>query len=246
MPLYQYVKEQPNWRPMRKRRSLVLSVVLMGSGMALLLWVVWPILSFITVTSDQYASAPISPIADSDVLLNSGIGTVLAADKESGTGTLVDSTNADAWFPTKPQKKVILPVTRYRLSVPSLKIENALVTIGGNDLRESLIHYGGTAIPGDYGNTVIFGHSTLPQLFDPGNYKTIFSTLPTLVKGNIFIVDYDGIRYTYRIYEMNVRDPSDLSELEQKYDDSYVTLVTCVPPGTYWKRLYVKAILIRP
>jgi len=36
-----------------------------------------------------------------------------------------------------------------------------------------------------------------------------------------------------------------ISVLEQKYDASYLTLVTCVPPGTYWKRLVVKAKLVQ-
>lgn len=217
----------------------------MGSGAALLLWVIWPILSFIVVNDDQYIEALVSPLQDNQAI-SGVVGTVLAVSGDQNANTLVDTTNANAWFPMKPQKKVILPVTRYRLSIPKVKIENAVVLFGGTDLTQSLVHYGGTATPGDFGTTVVFGHSTLPQLFDPLNYKTIFSTLPTLTRGDIFYIDYDGVRYTYRIFEMSVRDPSDLSELEQKYDDSYVTLVTCVPPGTYWKRLYVKGILIRP
>jgi len=31
--------------------------------------------------------------------------------------------------------------------------------------------------------------------------------------------------------------------LEQKNDASYISLITCVPPGTYWKRLVVRAKL---
>ena len=56
-------------------------------------------------------------------------------------------------------------------------------------------------------------------------------------------ITYDGVAYRYVIYEMVVTDPNDLSVLEQRFDDSYITLVTCVPPGTYWKRLNVKAKL---
>jgi sortase A len=36
--------------------------------------------------------------------------------------------------------------------------------------------------PGEYGNIVIFGHSTLPQLYNPKDYKTIFTYLPSLEK----------------------------------------------------------------
>jgi len=39
--------------------------------------------------------------------------------------------------------------------------------------------------------------------------------------------------------------PRDLSILAQRYDDSYLTLITCVPPGTYFKRLIVRARLAK-
>jgi sortase A len=61
--------------------------------------------------------------------------------------------------------------------------------------------------------------------------------------GDEVFVTYDGVEYVYTIHEMVVVDPTDLSALEQRFDDSYLTLVTCVPPGTYWKRLNVKAKL---
>lgn len=174
------------------------------------------------VPQDQRSSASLSPVA-------------LAAGP--------DYTNANVWYPTSPQKRITTKVNTYTLSIPKFKIKDALVTIGGDDLSKSLIHYGGTGIPGEYGTTVIFGHSTLPQFFSPTNYKSIFSLLPTMEVGDEINVTYDGVAYTYIVYEMVVLDPTDLSTLEQRFDDSYLTLVTCVPPGTYWKRLNVKAKL---
>ena len=67
--------------------------------------------------------------------------------------------------------------------------------------------------------------------------------LPTLKIGDDIVVTYDGVTYKYVVYDMVVLDPTDLSTLEQQFDDSYLTLVTCVPPGTLWKRLDVKAKL---
>jgi sortase A len=157
-----------------------------------------------------------------------------------------DFTNANAWFPTSPQKKIVTPVNTYTLSIPKLRIANAMVTVAGDDLAESLVHYGGTALPGEYGNTVIFGHSTLTQFYNPKDYKTIFSLLPTMKSGDEIDITYDGISYVYKVFDMVVSEPSDLSALEQKFDDSYLTLITCVPPGTYWQRLHVRARLVRP
>lgn len=155
-------------------------------------------------------------------------------------------TRARNWFVGAPELKEEAPlnIRFYNVSIPKLKIEDAVAEIGGDDLSKSLIHYKGTALPGRVGNTVIFGHSTLPFLFNPRNYLSIFSTLPTIKIDDEVKINYDGIVYTYRIEEIYEVGPRDIQVLEQRYDDSYITLITCVPPGTYLKRLVVKGRLV--
>lgn len=248
MALYRYVKSVPG--PLRfapRRRIRGLSFMLMTGGALLLLWVAWPIVSF-SLTSDSAFAQIIAPVADTPQgkPANVSLSPIALAAGSTDTGTTqptLDFTNANVWYPTAPQKKTTGRVNTYTLTIAKLKIDNALVVVGGDDLSKSLIHYGGTGIPGEYGTTVVFGHSTLPQFFSPTNYKSIFSLLPTLEIGDEIGVVYDGVSYTYEVYEMVVLDPTDLSTLEQRFDDSYLTLVTCVPPGTYWKRLNVKAKL---
>jgi len=88
----------------------------------------------------------------------------------------------------------VLPkVTFYNISIPKLRIDNAVVAIGGEDLNEHLIQYPGTALPGRRGNAVIFGHSILPRFYDPKRYISIFSLLHTLEMGDPIYVYYDGI-----------------------------------------------------
>ena len=237
MALYRYIKSAPV-RPYRRTPRAV-SISLLGLGAAILIWVLWPILSFSIINGDKFASI-VKPVSDG----NGTSSVVYAATNPISGGS--EFTNANAWFPTSPQKKVVSPVNTYLLSIPKLKINNATVTVAGDDLGVSLVHYGGTALPGEYGNTVVFGHSTLPQFYNPKSYKTIFSTLPTLKEGDEIDIAYDGISYVYKVFEMFVSEPSDLSALEQRFDDSYLTLITCVPPGTYWQRLHVRAKLVRP
>ena len=149
------------------------------------------------------------------------------------------------WFPLAPQ---LSPrpskITHYSLSIPKLKIEEAVVQVGGENLMANLIQYPGTALPGQWGNAVIFGHSVLPQFFNPQNYKTIFSTLPELEKGDEILVNFDGVFYRYRVEEIAETSPEDLTILEQRYNEISLTLITCVPPGTYLRRLIIKAKLI--
>ena len=234
MVLYRFIKSAPK---KARKKSTAVSYLLISIGLVLIVWTVWPILSFMLVDQLIFAKT-VSPLADSV-----GVKPLNALAYAAGTN---DFTNANAWFPTKPQKKIVALVNSYTLSIPKLGLENATVIISGDDLSKSLIHYGGTSLPGDYGNAVIFGHSTLPQFFKgTKEYKSIFATLPTIKIGDDIIITFDGISYTYRVFDKVVVEPTDLSPLEQHFDDSYITLVTCVPPGTYLYRLNVKARLVR-
>lgn len=222
---------------MKKKGLKILSAFLVVGGLALIANTGLPILSYEFFTSPKYKKVELlSPIPDN--------GEVKGAKTEPYPLNLTQASN---WFvgapplPETPSK-----IRYYNLSIAKLKIDNATVEVAGENLAKNLIHYKGTALPGKPGNTVIFGHSTLPQLFDPKNYLTIFSKLPTLKIGDEIKVDYDGIIYTYRIEEMFEVSPKDFSVLEQKYDDSYLTLITCVPPGTYLRRLVVRSRLVPP
>lgn len=131
--------------------------------------------------------------------------------------------------------------TSYLISIPSLKVKDAVVKVGNMDLKKNLIQYPQTALPGQLGNPVIFGHSVLPQFFNPKSYLTIFSTLYRLKPGDEIYVDFDNVNYIYKVEEMYEVSANDLSVLEQRFDSKYLTLVTCSPPGTVLRRLVVKA-----
>lgn len=161
-----------------------------------------------------------------------------------------DYTQLNNWFVADSVSKTNSPAQSsltqkpYYLSIPELKINNAIVEIGSQDLKKSLVQYPQTALPGEPGNTIIFGHSVLPQFFNPNSYITIFSTLYRLNVGDQIFVNYDNIKYKYRVEEMYEVKPTDLSVLHQRFDGRYLTLITCSPPGTYLRRLVVKAHLV--
>lgn len=210
----------------------LLSVFLVLAGVTLIASATVPIFVYQFFVSPKF-SKMIKPIPEETVL----------GEQEQEE---VDYTQVSNWFPEAP-KLPPLPskITHYTLSIPKLKIKDAAVQIGGEDLKQGLIQYEGTAFPGQFGNTVIFGHSVLPQFFNPKNYLTIFSTLPTLKMGDEILVDFDGVRYKYVVEQMIEIKPEDISILEQRYDDLYLTLITCVPPGTYLRRLAVRARLVK-
>lgn len=154
-----------------------------------------------------------------------------------------DLFRASNWFPGFTPQKPVSNIKEYTLSIPKLKIFNAQVKVGAEELNKSLVHYGGTAVPGEYGNGVVFGHSCLPQFYNPKNYQCIFATLDTLIPGDEILVNVDNVEYKYIVYELKTVKPDDIFVLEQRFDNYYLSVVTCVPPGLDWKRLVVKAKL---
>ncbi|HSX41127.1 MAG TPA: class D sortase [Candidatus Saccharimonadales bacterium] len=107
------------------------------------------------------------------------------------------------------------------------------------DLEGGVVHYANTALPGTTGNSVIFGHSS-NDWWEPGNYKFVFVLLDKLAVGDTFTINYNSKQYLYKVAEVKVVEPTDLSVLNQT-SDAEVTLITCTPPGTSWKRLIVRA-----
>lgn len=241
MALYIYRKEDV----VRKKVVNYFSYLSVTLGSLFLFWAFYPVLSFeiysrLFIQKEVLNPLPTSPIASSIKLANSVLGA-----QSVFSNNLRDFTQASLWFPTKTQKIPLkkLTVKEYYLSIPRLNIEKAKVIVGGEDLSKSLIHYLPTTIPGENGNVVIFGHSTLPQLYNTKDYKTIFTYLSSLEEGDKIIVKMGDTHYEYEVYEMFVVKPDQVSVLEQRYDASYLTLITCVPPGTYWNRLVVRAQL---
>lgn len=169
---------------------------------------------------------------------------VAGASAEGG----IDYTKATNWFPDSGSNSQFAQagdVAFYTISIPELKIDSASVAIGSEDLTHTLIQYPGTALPGKKGNSVLFGHSVLPVFYNPKDYISIFSKIDTLKKGSEIIVNYDGITYTYRVWEMFRVKPTDIYILDQTESSEYLSLVTCFPMGDPRKpeRLVVKARL---
>jgi len=216
-------------------KALSFGVLIFGLG--IVFYVFLPLLSWQIYFAPVFANQNLNaPIPKTTILSGANISSLFSLSETIN----VDYTNAENWFPKYRFEKGAKNQT-YSLSIPTLNIKNATVSTNDNNLAEHLVHYGGTAIPPSKGTAVIFGHSTLPQLFDQKNYKTIFATLYKIQNGDEIIVNVDGTDYHYNVYEIDIVDATDVSVFEQNYNDSFLTLVTCTPPGTVWKRLLIRA-----
>ena len=229
----------------KKKFLRLISLLIIGMGFLIAAYVFFPLISWQLYFAPVFANSQInSPIPKSTIVTQNSIASLLTGASQTLSG--VDYTNAQNWFPSyKYDKSANVKTAFYKISIPKINIKDAEVSAVDTDLLKHLVNYGGTAVPPDNGNAVIFGHSTLPQLYEEGNYKTIFTYLYKLTVGDEIIVTNTNITYKYRIENISVVDPDNTSVLEQSFDDSYITLITCTPPGTIWKRLVVKARLIK-
>lgn len=200
--------------------------------------------SFAREDDAESANAP-TLIADIDYTKASNWFTFLPSEIPSQSGGGSQFLNLSDVIQTDPSSPRQLAPQEYSLAIPSLGIKQAVVKVNTDDLTKSLIQYRQTALPGSPGAPIIFGHSTLPQFFNPVNYLTVFSTLPTIKTGADIFVDYSGVQYTYRVSKTYEVKPNDVWILRQDYNQKLLKLVTCVPPGTKLRRLVVEAQLIK-
>lgn len=143
----------------------------------------------------------------------------------------------------KQPKSYTLEVSQLNLSAP------IILNVDGNNkaaylaaLVNGVAQMSSTALPGEAGNTVIFGHSSYYDN-QPGNYKKVFSHLNQLKAGSTINIKSGEQSLNYSVIDNKIVSPSDVSVLAQDKTKKLLTLITCWPPGTIEKRLVVTASL---
>ncbi len=237
-----FVRAYPNYQKI----AGLFSIGFLFLGIFLIAQVAYPIIGWYVFLYPSYSRQFVSPLSSNFISQNAKLVSPVQAQEMAPTLSLYannDSYAPTSWFPQAKQFKEVIKsdLKVYSVSVPKLHIDTATVEIGGDDLKKSLVAWPTSAVPGSYGANIIFGHSELPQFASPKDYSGIFTHIMDLAQDDTIFVDYDGVRYKYQVFDKKVVDPEDISVLEQRFDDRYLTLITCVPPGTLWKRGIVKA-----
>lgn len=147
---------------------------------------------------------------------------------------------------TPPDNRIIIPRINQNLPIIRVSSESlikrdwdALEKEIQEALRDGVVHYPGTSLPGQTGNTVITGHSSYFP-WDSGRFKDVFALLHDVVIGDRIIVYHNQDKYLYEVSEIKVVMPQDIEVLKQSPEDR-LTLITCTPVGTNLKRLVVSA-----
>lgn len=162
--------------------------------------------------------------------------------KDTGI-TAIDPTVSEA--PTAdprlliPKLNVDVPVL-YNLATDTATINDAM----NRGVAQFKIP-GADAMPGQIGNLVISGHSA-GDIYSNNQYKFIFSGLERLVDGDLIYINYNSVRYTYKVFKRETVEPTNVAALIYPTDKPLLTLITCTPLGTDRYRLLVTAEQINP
>lgn len=132
------------------------------------------------------------------------------------------------------------------LYIPKLNISAPVVTgisIDGKtileQLKQGVLMYPGSGVPGGGGSSVIIGHSSSSIPWQ--EYGRVFAGLPKLSKGDMIIVNYNGRKYSYQVENKLTGSVNELASLNIQND---LVLGTCWPIGTDEKRIIITASLV--
>lgn len=256
---------QPVWVPTRKREIreykrgtlFLLDILRFGGTFTVIflgLFVALNYDSFWQITKSQVHTVLQSPVIETpETSTNSHVIDALKATAAQtaegrGRGELM------SYLPTvgPPDNRILIP--RLNLNVPlvSPPITSLLRqdwTAVETDIQDSLqygvIHYPGTARPGQAGNFFVTGHSSYYP-WAPGKYKTVFARLSELNPGDEYWVYYKGDKHRYIVTAKKEVMPADITVLDQPEDQRIATLMTCTPVGTTLRRLVVIAQEVDP
>lgn len=134
--------------------------------------------------------------------------------------------------PTSPAQLVIP-----KIGVEALIIWNVDEEAIPDKLLEGVVHFKGTALPGQIGNIFITGHSSYYS-WSTSPYKDVFALLEKISVGDKIYIQFQGATFTYVVTDTKVVSPKEISVMDQTPDNN-LTLMTCVPIGTNLNRLIV-------
>lgn len=239
MALVVYVKDDPALRTQitKKRDRTFFSLVII-LGLASIAFSIWPYFVWQLKTLPRLSGEIDQiPIPKDQVLSIQSLANVQVAQDADGFSYFTTNAINPPTGGPRPQD--------FKVTIPKLKIVKAAARVDSLNFYDHLSHFPGSALPGQIGNSFLTGHSILPQFYDPTNYRAIFSKLSDLEIGDDVYIEIEGQNLHFAVQYAKVVDPRDTSVIAPiSQNGRNLTLMTCVPPGTNFKRLVVITSLI--
>jgi LPXTG-site transpeptidase (sortase) family protein len=259
--------ENPNWNIQTedqakvKKTRIYISVILASVGLIIILSQVVPLAkSYIDGLIEQVrADSKVEPVPESyKTYIESQLayydpGKSYFANLSTELGTLTTEQYYDPV--TQTQKDIVVDKEYDKpmyIDISSIGISNIKIspnvdsydeTIYNKYLKQGLAHFKGTPLPGDGGNSFIYGHSAVESFFNSHQNlpETIFSRLSNIDIGQEVDIKKDEKVLKYIVRSKKIVSPDDFSILEEQNNKETITMMTCWPLGIGTKRLVVIA-----
>jgi LPXTG-site transpeptidase (sortase) family protein len=156
-------------------------------------------------------------------------------------------TNILPVVPLEAQTANILELPEFGIKAPIWKIDTSDLKLIYQKLKQGVVLYPGSALPGQ-GYSIIIGHSS-QYPWQLGKYKSVFSLLSELQIGDKIYVYWEQKPLVFEVKEKKIFLPwpkgSEITEtIFPPEDKPILILQSCWPVGVAYKRVAVKTVLV--
>ncbi|HPP64766.1 MAG TPA: sortase, partial [Candidatus Paceibacterota bacterium] len=140
---------------------------------------------------------------------------------------------------------LILP--KFEIEAPIIKVSKPNLNLIYQELKKGVVLYPGSSNPGE-GYSIIIGHSS-QYPWEPGRYKSVFSLLNQLQKGDLIYLIWENKFLVFKVEDKKIflPWPKGNETTETVFPPSsqkVLILQSCWPVGVASKRVAVKAVLV--
>ena len=143
--------------------------------------------------------------------------------------------------------KQILPVDEnFGLIIPKIKANERVVRDVNpfneseyqQALKKGIAHAKESGLPGKKSNIFLFAHSS-GNFYQNNRLNTAFLLLNKLEKSDQIIIFFEGEIFEYQVFDKKIVAENQIEYMNNFSDQETITLMTCWPLGTSYKRLLV-------
>jgi len=149
--------------------------------------------------------------------------------------------------PLEAQTANILELPEFGIKAPIWKIDTLDLKLIYKKLKQGVVLYPGSALPGQ-GYSIIIGHSS-QYPWQSGRYKSVFSLLSELQIGDKIYVYWEQEPLVFEVQEKKIFLPwpkgNEITETVFPPENKPILILqSCWPVGVAYKRVAVKTVLI--
>jgi len=151
-------------------------------------------------------------------------------------------------IPIEAESSNLLEMPQFNIKAPILEVETPDSGTIYKKLKQGVVLYPGSDIPGN-GYSIIIGHSS-QYPWDSGRYKSVFSLLNQFEQGDKIYVFWDQKPLVFEVRDKKIFLPwpkgtESTETIFPPSDEITLVLQSCWPVGVASKRVAVKTVLVR-